>query len=62
MGLDKKFKTYEYNGFIIYKIHASGYCVYDEKTSKIIIIEKTLKAIKGTIDKWLKQRAKNGLI
>lgn len=51
--LDERFKRYEYKGFIIYKIHASGFCVYDEEIKKIIIIEKTLKAIKGTLDRWI---------
>ena len=58
MGLDKKFKSYEYNGMIIYKIHATGYCVYDEKIKKIIIIDNTLKGIKQTIDKWLEAKEK----
>lgn len=60
--LDENFKKYDYNGFCIYKIHASGYCVYDEKTNEIIIIETTLKAIKAVLDKWTEQRSKNGSI
>lgn len=50
-SFNRRFKRYDYNGRIIYKIN-NQYAIFGKKEDDIVRIDKTLKESKTAIDRW----------